>query len=61
MKKGFIYIGILLAGLGLTACDDFLMEDSDDLLIPESVEDYILFLCCMERGIPVVSMMRSLG
>lgn len=44
MKKGFIYIGILLAGLGLTACDDFLMEDSDDLLIPESVEDYIPLL-----------------
>ena len=44
MKKGFTYIGILLAGLGLTACDDFLMEDSDDLLIPENVEDYIPLL-----------------
>ena len=44
MKKGFIYIGILLAGLGFTACDDFLMEDSPDLLIPENVEDYIPLL-----------------
>ena len=41
MKKGFIYIGILLAGLGFTACDDFLMEDSPDLLIPENVERII--------------------
>ena len=44
MKKGFIYTGILLAGMSLTACDDFLMEDSADLLIPENVEDYIPLL-----------------
>lgn len=41
MKKILINIGFLILVLSQTSCDDFLKEDSGDLLIPKSVEDFI--------------------
>jgi len=41
MKKRLIYTGILALLFSQTACDDFLKEDSGDLLIPKSVEEFI--------------------
>lgn len=41
MKNRLMYIGVLMLFLGQASCDDFLKEDSGDLLIPKSVEDYI--------------------
>lgn len=41
MKNRLIYVGVLILFLGQASCDDFLKEDSGDLLIPRSVEDFI--------------------
>lgn len=39
MKRIYIYV-LLLAGLVLTSCNGLLKEDSGDLMIPSSVNDY---------------------
>ena len=44
MKKVNIYILILFLPWFLSACDDYLKEDSDDLLIPSLVNDYVPIL-----------------
>lgn len=41
VKKILYNVGVGLFMLNLAACDAFLKEDSQDLLIPENVEDYI--------------------
>lgn len=41
MQKRLFNIGLGLLLLNLTACDAFLKEDSQDLVIPENVEDFI--------------------
>ena len=44
MKKVNIYILTLFLPWFLSACDDYLKEDSDDLLIPSLVNDYVPIL-----------------
>ena len=44
MKKVSVYILILFLPWFLSACDDYLKEDSDDLLIPSLVNDYVPIL-----------------
>ena len=44
MKKVNIYILTLFLPWFLLACDDYLKEDSDDLLIPSLVNDYVPIL-----------------
>lgn len=44
MKKVNIYMLILFLPCFLSACDDYLKEDSDDLLIPSLVNDYVPIL-----------------
>ena len=58
MKKVNIYILTLFLPWFLLACDDYLKEDSDDLLIPSLV---IMFRYYWERGIRISLRPRSNG
>ena len=42
MKKYHLYIYIVALGMivGATSCDDYLKETSEDLLIPQKVEEF---------------------
>ena len=50
-EKVSVYILILFLPWFLSACDDYLKEDSDDLLIPSLVNDYVLIL--LGEGYPM--------
>ena len=54
-----IYTYWLLGMLLFTGCDDYLKEDSGDLLIPGKVESF--YRCCIEKVFPEILMTRWLG